>query len=129
MRKIEIDRDKLVTTAKKALPWIIGGGAVIAGGIILYKRGFLKGVNAGMHSGVELTIKEIADHLGESVNNFGVYNNSNGIPVIMKGAAVVSEADIPAAVNLINANCADVTAETTANVTKSLTEIIVKKGL
>ena len=127
MKKIEIDRDKLVTTAKKALPWVIGGGAVIAGGIILYKRGFLKGVSTGMHSGVELTIKEIADHLGESVNNFCMYNNSNGVPVIMKGAAVVSEADIPAAVNLVNANCANVTAETTANVTKSLTEIMIKK--
>lgn len=117
MRKIEIDRDRLMITARKTLPWIIGGGLVIAGGIILYKRGFVKGVNAGMHHGVDMTIKKIADHLGESVNNFCMYNNSNGVPVIMKGAA---------AVNLVNTNCADVTTEVVENVTKSLTDILKK---
>ena len=126
MSKIEIDSEKLKKTIRKAIPWVIGGGLVVAGGIILYKRGFLKGINTGMHHGVDMTIKEIADHLGESVNNFCMYNNSNGIPVIIKGAAVVSETDIPAAVNLINTNCADVTAEITENVTKSLTAILKK---
>lgn len=126
MRKIEIDSDKLMNTIGKSLPWIIGGGLIIAGGIILYKRGFVKGVNAGMHHGVDMTIKEIADHLGESVNNFCMYSNSNGVPVIMKGAAVVTETDIPAAVNLVNTNCADVTTEVVENVTKSLTDILKK---
>lgn len=126
MNKIEIDSEKLKKTIRKAIPWVIGSGAIIAGSIILYKRGFLKGVHTGMHHGVDMTIKRITDHLGESVNNFCMYNNSNGVPVIIKGAAVVSETDIPAAVNLINTNCADVTAEVTEKVTKSLTAILKK---
>ena len=121
MNKIEIDTTKLKKTIRKAIPWVIGGGLAIAGGIILYKKGFLKGTVVG----TKHAITRITDYLGASVDNACIYNNSNNIPVVIKGIAVTSEADIPIATELLKV--ASTEAGDGVELAKSLSEIVLKK--
>ena len=122
MNKIEIDSEKLKKTIRKAIPWVIGGGLVIAGGTILYKKGYMKGGIAG----IEHTVTHIADYLSKSSNNACIYHNSNNIPVVIKGIAVASEADIPIATELLKV--ASTEAGDGVELAKSLSDIVLKKG-
>ncbi len=125
MAKIEIDRDSLLGTIKKVAPWVIGGGLAIAGGIILYRTGYIKGIL----SGGEETIKITADHLGESLNHVCVCKNSNGIPVVFRGIALASENDIPIAAKILTAESPDAGNETVLNkLAKSLSNIMQHPG-
>lgn len=101
MKKINIDKKKIKKLAKKALPWVIVGSAAVVGGVIVYKKGYFAGAHDGMHKGVELTIKEIADHLAVP-NNFAIYNTSSNIPVVFNGVAVHSTEDVEKAVKMID---------------------------
>ena len=86
------------TLLKKSIPWIIIGGAAVAGGIILYKKGYLKGISIGK----ELGIDEIAAHLS-TPNRFTVIRDSACAcpPVIAGGIELKSESDIPKALKVV----------------------------
>lgn len=101
MKKIEIDKKKIKNIAKKAIPWLIGGAVIAVGGVVVYKKGFINCVHTGMHKGVDLTIKELADHLAVP-NNFCIYNNSSNIPVIFNGVGIKSTEDVEKAVKMID---------------------------
>lgn len=123
MRKIELDKKKVKKFVKKAIPWVIGGGVVAVGGIILYKKGFTKGVNTGMHNGVDLTIKTIVDHICEP-NNFCIYNNSKNIPVVVNGVAITCTDDVEKAVKVMETISPSEDQEFVNITIKQLTDII-----
>ena len=123
MKKIEIDKKKVKKLIKKAIPWVIGGGVVAIGGVILYKKGFTNGVNTGMHNGVDLTIKAIVDHICEP-NNFCIYNNSKNIPVVVNGVAVTCTDDVETAVKVMETISPSEKPEFIETSIKQLTDII-----
>ena len=89
---------------KKLIPWVIGGGVVIAGGIMLYNyghgKGYFKGVEDGMHEGVQRTLHSIADHISGR-NNFCIYKNSNGVPTFFTGLSIYGAEDVKDAIDMM----------------------------
>ena len=119
MKKIEIDKKKVKKFVKKAIPWVIGGGVVAVGGVILYKKGFAKGI----YKGADLTTKGLADYLAIH-DNFAIYNNSANVPVVFNGVGIHSTEDVETAVKMLDVVAPVEGEDAFANAVKQLTDII-----
>lgn len=74
MKKIVIEKEKIKTTIKKVLPYVIIGGVVVAAGCVIYRKGY----SNGFGKGADCETQRIARHLSNPAG-FLVTSYANGI--------------------------------------------------
>lgn len=94
-------KERTKEVLQESLPYIIAGGILICGGLIMYKIGYSDGAKKGIGVGSKAAVKAIADHLSKP-NNFCIYDNSNKIPTFISGINLKTEADAVNAMKMLD---------------------------
>lgn len=122
MKNKKLNKESIKKFTKRYFP-VIATAVVGAGVCVCLEIIYRCGVSEGMESGIKFTINEITDHLSSN-NNFCVYTNSKGLPVVIGGVQVAAEEDLSRAVKMIDAadNVSD--PEITNKFTSQICEIL-----